>query len=172
MQINYRLIAEIEDEEIEVRDLSLVQAFMLTDFYVDPMIIRQDKLTDDEYQILLERQRDRIASGLKREFWDDTTIGSKETVCSWGLSCTDYELRPEITWAKWPLDHPSFMYPVSKQRLYGSPSRQTHHKCPLDLREKGPYNSGCFYHCAMFSQPRDKQPGREQVIELYDKILL
>ncbi len=116
-------------------------------------------LSKERYLAALIRVRGLIASGLKFIAYDDTTIGSKNTECSWGLCSESKKTWPD------PEDH---LWPKQFVETGRSAPKylQDKHQCPFDRREKSDGN-GCFYSCLYF-QHRIK-PTREEALALYDR---
>jgi hypothetical protein len=111
-------------------------------------------LTQLQYVDALKRFREAIANGEKLEYFDDTTIGNKDTQCTWGLCCSDKKM--------WPKDARLFdRDPISIKY------RKANHKCPMDKRNKD-HDFGCFYHCRVFQGPK---PTRVEALKLYDEEL-
>jgi hypothetical protein len=133
-------------------------------------------LPQDRYIAALERQRARIEGGLELEYYDDTTIGAKETHCSWGLCSHDKEAWPDPEDHLWPGQF------VEEGRV--APRYQVKGQlCPFDtdqnarghIRDVGD-PQGCFYRCRFF-QARTLRatlgppPDRKRALELYDERL-
>lgn len=120
-------------------------------------------LPQERYVAALERQRARIAGGLKLDGCDDTTPGSKSTECTWGL-CSDEK-------AAWP-DAQDHLWPdqFEKHGRVAPLYRENHQLCPLDRRAAGNTDmNGCFYTCMFFKPKKGESLAKEHVLKLYDK---
>ena len=126
----------------------------------------------ERYVAALERQRARIEGGLELEYWDDTTIGAKQTHNSWGLCSIDKEAWPDAKDHLWPDDFEERGRVAPKYLDQGQ-------LCPFDvdkdmrgvIRPKG-HPMGCFYRCRFFQAKRlGPEPDRKRALELYDERL-
>jgi hypothetical protein len=118
---------------------------------------RLDNLPMERYIEALKRFRAFIVAGGKLEYYDDTTLGNKNTECTWGLCCEDPKMWPE------KMDH-TFPHSFEAEGRSTPLLPPEGHGCPMDKREKKS-RWGCFYHCRIFQGPR---PTREEAIKLYD----
>jgi hypothetical protein len=118
-------------------------------------------MTDERWVAALKRLRERIAGGAKLVYFDDTTIGCKETQCTWGLCCNSKEQWPD------PEDH---LWPdqFEKNGRVAPKYRKAHHRCPFDMREKDE-KWGCFYHCVFFQ--KGENPSRDEALKAIDALL-
>lgn len=98
----------------------------------------------------------RIVESTKLSGYDDTTIGSKNTECTWGLCSENPKLWPDRIDHTWPHD---------LKRI--APLNYQGH-CPMQM-EKG-NGSGCFWYCKFF-QHKYKNPSREEYLEMIAKKL-
>lgn len=123
----------------------------------------------ERYVAALERQRARIEGGLELEYFDDTTIGQKETHCTWGLCSRDKEAWPDPIDHLWPEQYVEEGRVAPKYMVKGQ-------LCPFDTDKNPPGHvrdpgdpTGCFYRC-MFFQARKlgPAPDRRRALELYD----
>lgn len=97
-------------------------------------------LSNERYIVALERQRDRIAAGLKFEAVDSDTPGDKWTHASWGLCSRDAGAWPDAQDHLWP----------DQFREHGRVAPKylrQHQPCPMQTKDGG---SGCFYRCRIF----------------------
>lgn len=117
--------------------------------------------TDEQYLAALRRLRERIAAGVKFVAYDDTTIGAKETHCSWGMCSKDAEQWPD------PEDH---LWPdafVEHGRI-APKYREDGQSCPNDRRGPLAPGIGCFWACAVF-QNRGPEPTRAEMLARFDE---
>jgi len=129
-------------------------------------------MSHEQYTAALQRQRQRIADGLKLDFWDDTTVGAKETHHAWGLCSTDKEAWPRAEDHLWPDQFLEDGRVAPKYRVNGQ-------VCPFDTQKtpKGHIYetgnpTGCFYRCMFFQARRlGTPPNRKRALELYDDSL-
>lgn len=126
----------------------------------------------DRYLAVLERQRRRIEEGVPLVYWDDTTVGAKETHCSWGLCSTDAAAWPNAEDHLWPASFLEEQRVAPKYRVHGQ-------LCPFDndrnppghVRDEGD-PMGCFYRCAFFqARVLGPPPDKKRALELYDEHL-
>jgi hypothetical protein len=113
----------------------------------------------------LKRMRSRISEGLKLSGFDDTTIGAKDTQCTWGLCTGDPRQWPEANDHLWPEQFEEHGRVAPRYRVAGQ-------HCPLDAEHRHPEQrpSGCFYRCRFF-QRKHHTPSREQALKLYDEAI-
>lgn len=136
-------------------------------------------LSHERYVAALKRQRNRIAAGLPLVYWDDTTVGSKDTEHSWGLCSSDLGAWPDREDWIWPEREPDMRAhstltnnepPYGQARVYGVKSAPEGCQCPFDRNDNETMKDlswGCFYRCMFFS-PRGPKPDRDEAIRLYD----
>lgn len=123
---------------------------------------RDIELPDARYLAALERQRDRIKSGIQLETVDSDAEGDKELACSWGLCSRRPAAWPDAQDHLWPDDFKKLsrvapLY-LKRQQL-----------CPLDTRKVGKADmNGCYYSCLVFQAKRGLIPSRAAVIHLYE----
>lgn len=122
--------------------------------------VRQIYLTNKQHLETLERFRDAIAKGLKLHFFNDETIGDKDSQATWGLCSRKKIMWPDPETHMWPNDPRD----QNSDEIYGIKYLGGDQRCPMDKRE-GESAWGCFYHCRIFQGPR---PTREQAVQLYD----
>ena len=92
--------------------------------------------------------------------YDDTTIGCKNTECTWGLCQQNKKLWPDPQDYKWPHDEDR-VAPISRVVA-----------CPLDTDpDTGMGNNGCFYRCGFFNSRKFGKPTREEVLKRIDELL-
>lgn len=115
---------------------------------------------EGRWQDALRRARDRIEDGLELEFWDDETVGSKSTECSWGMCTTAEEQWPDADDQTWPESYRKHGRVAPRQ----FPLRAG---CPLDRATgtKDESHLGCFYRCRVF---QDGLRDRTGALNLYD----
>lgn len=128
---------------------------------------RPIRMTFSRYVIALRRLHRRIKDGLELVFWDDTTIGNKDTYCSWGLCCSDKEMWPDACDHLWPHE---FTEHGRVAPLYHGNKQW----CPFDKRiddrgKQAEYSWGCFWRCVFFQSPRAEIPTRQQALEIVEK---
>jgi hypothetical protein len=117
---------------------------------------RLRELPMHRYVAALERFKKFIEGGGELKYYDDTTTGSKNSECTWGLCDQSPEMWPEKKDHTWP--H-SFETEGRSAPLLPPEG----HGCPMDKREKKS-RWGCFYHCRVFQGPK---PDRQEAIQLY-----
>ncbi|EOE0154449.1 hypothetical protein ACJ8S7_005102 [Klebsiella pneumoniae] len=117
--------------------------------------MRNVNLSDKRYLAALERIKVLIVDGLPLKGYDDTTVGCKNTECSWGL-CAQ-------TKQHWP-DKEDYLWPEQPNRISPKYTKE-YQACPMDKREN-PTLNGCFYTCRFFN--KGKNPTRDEAIALYD----
>jgi len=123
------------------------------------VINQQEELTPEQHYSLLVALRDRIASGVPLQAWNDNTVGDRDQYTNWGCCCDDKELWP-IETHKWPLNE------QRGNRVYGL----VHHgKCPFDRLPEPNVWSGCWHRCVLY-HTRQK-PTAEQALEWFDEAL-
>ena len=127
-------------------------------------------MPEDRYLVALKRQRARIADGLLLDYWDDTTIGQKQTHCAWGLCSTDKEAWPDAQDHLWPDEFLGHGRVAPRYLTKGQ-------LCPFDtdqtprghVRELGD-PKGCFYRCRFFQAKKlGPAPDQKRALELYDE---
>lgn len=109
------------------------------------------------YVAALKRIRDQIQQGSTLNYYDNTTIGAKETHCSWGLCSAKKKQWPDPEDHLWPDQFIKYSRVAPKYL-------QREQMCPFDTREEG-IPLGCFYKCRIFQSK--VPPTREEALELY-----
>ncbi len=112
---------------------------------------------EGRYQDTLRRLRALIAGGSQLFYDDDTTMGNKSTVVSWGLCDDSLDVYPEKNDHTFPNQFPGRSSPRNQpEKAY----------CPMDRLADAPpeiqakqENSGCFYRCRVF-KPGEMVPGK------------
>jgi len=103
-----------------------------------------------ERQILALMRLWKIVEKRPLKGYDDTTVGAKNTECSWGM-CQQND------WL-WP-DPQDYIWPHQKDRI--APLDGV--RCPLDTdHEKLEW--GCFYRCRFFGSEKFGEPLRKEVL--------
>lgn len=95
-----------------------------------------------------------IVQSVELYYYDDTTIGDKSTVCTWGLCSEAEEL-----WTEDDKLHYSHKY------------RQTGQGCPMEITQDRAWEQspdGCFYRCRFFSPKRQSRPTQQDALHLID----
>lgn len=126
-------------------------------------------LPHDRYIAALRRIKGFIAGGRDLHFLDNTTLGSKSTVCTWGLCDDSAETWPDADDHKWPDDFRDHGRVAPRDQEAGQ-------WCPLDRNlgdpeKRGLFESvcGCFYRCRVF-QP-GQPPSRKEAAALYSQAI-
>lgn len=156
-----------ETEEFLKESLTLEEATVLAKDlavqYDHVIVINDESMSDELFLDALKRMKERIESGLSLVFWDDTTIGAKETHCSWGLCSIDKEQWPDPLYHIWPLQY-------LKEGRIAVVDRQPTQFCVFDddtkCNEFQDASSGCFWRCRIFQERF--RPTQIQAVELYD----
>jgi hypothetical protein len=126
---------------------------------------RDIEMTDEAYLKALLRLRERIEK-CNLVYFDDDTIGSKDTQCTWGLCCASKEQWPD------PEDH---LWPDQfiKEGRVAPKYRKPYQVCPMDTRpvpnREAPRRNGCFYTCLFFQ--KGANPTCKDALELVDNII-
>lgn len=123
-----------------------------------------ERMSPELHLMSLKLLREIIASGISLGYYDDTTIGSKKTECSWGLCTESKEVYPESIMHIWPDD-------FEKHGRIAPRHRDENQKCPFDVRpiEEKDMN-GCFWYCQIFQRKKRKQRiTREYALQLFDE---
>ncbi len=115
-------------------------------------------LTNHQYLETLERLKG-LVKAEKLDYYDDTTVGDKNTECTWGLCRDDLKLWPTIDLHLFPKEFP---------RRSDPKYRKQHHVCPNDFDPKD--QNGCFYHCRFFQKKADGW-GRQEVLTKIDELV-
>lgn len=125
------------------------------------------------YLKVLQRQRDRIISGVELNYFDCTEYGDQDSQVSWGLCSRDKEVWPDPEDHLWPDEfiEKGRVAPKYLEAFDGKPKR-----CPFDNESKATgtmkdKSLGCFYRCRIFQNKKENQPTREQAIDLYDRMI-
>ncbi len=163
----YKYKTGVKKEEYEITGISLEEAIVraksLRKEYTRVIVINDNSMSDKLFLDALKRMKERIEAGLPLVFWDDTTIGAKETHCSWGLCSIDSEQWPDSEYHTWPLQY-------LKEGRISTVCRQPDQFCVFDddtkCNELEDASAGCFYRCRIFQE--EFRPTRVQVVELYD----
>lgn len=121
-------------------------------------------LTDAQYLATLERLREAIVKGMKLKFFDDDTIGNKDTQCTWGLCGRSKVIWTDLETHLWPNDPRD----LGKPDIYGIKYIENEQKCPMDTRIELNNSMGCYYTCRVFQAKRRNLPTKEETIKLYD----
>lgn len=117
-----------------------------------------DELPKDRLILALKRLRKRVET-VDLSGYDDTTPGSKNNECTWGLCSDSEELWPDAQ------DH-TFPHDFIDDGRMTQLGYQGY--CPMQ-REKG-NGSGCFWYCQFF-QRKFTNPTREKYLKMIaDKI--
>lgn len=121
------------------------------------------ELTQEQYKAQLLLFKKAIEDGLELKYFDDTTIGDKDTQATWGLCSRVKEMWPDKETHLWPDDIRDSEY------IYGIKYLKGNQFCPFDKRDKH-NGQGCFYSCKIFqATKKDPIPTREEAIKLYDR---
>lgn len=124
-------------------------------------------LNDKQYYDALIRFQEYIKSGGELWKYDSTTIGDKNTECSWGLCCQSVNMWPEDTRVFDGRTLPGPIVGQEDRRIVQVKYLGDNHHCPFDRRLGGnePNTFGCFYHCRIFRP--DRPMTEERALELY-----
>lgn len=117
-------------------------------------------LTHHQYFEALVLFRDSIANGAELRFFDDTTLGSKDTQATWGLCSRLKKMWPDEGTHLWPQDTRD----EGKDTIYGIKYRKDNQMCPMDKRTRHD-GKGCFYSCRIFQGPI---PDQQEALQLFD----
>jgi len=119
-------------------------------------------LPRNRYRAALQRQRDRIADGLRFEAVDNDVTGNKYTHASWGLCSRDHGAWPDAEDHLWPDQFAAHGRVAPKYR-------NQHQPCPM--QNKGGAQ-GCFYSCRIFHSGEIGPSKRDDALALYDAAIL
>lgn len=116
-------------------------------------------LPDERLIVALKRFKAVIEGGAKLSGYDDTTIGAKNTECTWGLCLEDKGLWPDAKDHIFPYDF------LNEGRT--SPLGHPTGTCPMDKRSRQKKDpNGCFWTCRFFHGPR---PSRSEYLQMIDR---
>lgn len=128
-------------------------------------------MSDERYLKALKRIRQQIAEGPELSYYDDTTIGNKDTSATWGLCSSFAEQWPDAEDHLWSDQFRDGGRVAPKYRVRGQ-------SCPFDDPEDGYARMdnledprGCFWRCRVFQAGHRGfigPPSREEALELYD----
>lgn len=114
-------------------------------------------LSQERYVVALERQRDRIAKGLKLEAIDSDVPGNRFVHVSWGLCSIERAAWPDAHDHIWPDQ-------FRKQGRVAPKYRTDAQRCPL---QSGGYPFGCYHSCRAFKRELGPESAGK-VVNLYD----
>ncbi len=108
-----------------------------------------EPLAWEQYRARLQELRSRIVRGDKLSYYDDTTIGDKDTSATWGMCAKNLPFPGfyRDDWQLCPFDN------------------LCHHRTGEPVFER----MGCFYRCRIFNGIKRTVPTQRQALNLLDK---